>query len=290
MKMPLKSSTCCGFVAIVGEPNAGKSTFINTVVGEKVSIVSSKQQTTRNQIKGILVKEDTQIIFIDTPGFFSPHTILEKSLIANFKNSYKDADVVLVIFDASKKKCDYTLNFVSKITKEEWQKIIVVFNKVDKVQKEKLLDFADKFGQCKKIDEIFMISAKNNDGVSDVVQYLINCMPESDFIYETSLVTDQDIKFRFAEITREKLYESLFNELPYNIFVETDHIIETDTKIKIFQTITVTKSSQKSIVIGKNGDMLKKIKNQAYHDIKKIVPKNITLKIFVKMRPINKCI
>ena len=283
-------STKCGFVAVVGEPNAGKSTFVNAAVGDKVSIVSSKQQTTRQQIKGILVYENSQIIFTDTPGFFNPHTLLEKSLIANFKNSYKDADVVLVMFDVSKKNINNTINFVNNIKTEDWQKIAIVLNKTDKIKKQHLLDIANHFSKCPNIDQIFMISAKYHDGINDVVQYLATNMPNADFIYEHNQTTDQEIKFRLAEITREKLYNALFAELPYNIFVETEHIVETSTKATIFQTITVTKDSQKSIVIGANGHMLQHIKNQAYQDMKKILHKNITIKLFVKCRPIDKCV
>lgn len=290
MKSEQINCTRCGFVAVVGEPNAGKSTFVNAAIGEKVSIVSSKQQTTRNQIRGILVQNNAQIIFTDTPGFFRPHTALEKSLIANFKNSYKDADIILIIFDVSKKNSNYTINFINKMKIDDWQKVAVVLNKTDKIKKHYLFEIAKEFASCNNIDEIFMVSAKYNDGINDVVDYLAKNVPESDFMYECNKTTDQDIKFRLAEITREKLYNALFAELPYNIFVETDHIVETQTKATIFQTITVTKQSQKSIVIGKNGEMLQHIKNQAYKDIKKIMNKNITIKLFVKCRPISKCI
>jgi GTP-binding protein Era len=277
----------CGFVAVVGEPNSGKSTLVNMVVGEKISIVSPKAQTTRRQIRGIAQYENEQIVFIDTPGFFKARTSLERALVRNFRHSYEDSDVILVMIDATSSFLSMTFSFIEKLEpiKEEFgSKIIVIINKIDKASKDSILKITKKLSNYKFINEIFMISALNNDGVQDVIDYLRNCIPEGPFQYETDRKTDVDMIFRFAEITRENVYRILSDELPYSIYVETELFKETEKKVKVFQAIVVMKDSQKGIVIGAQGSRIKRIKDLSIKSMRELLDKKIELHLFVKVK------
>jgi GTP-binding protein Era len=277
----------CGFVAVVGEPNSGKSTFINAVVGEKVSIVSPKAQTTRRQIRGIAQYENEQIVFVDTPGFFKARTSLERALVRNFRHSYEDSDIVLVMIDATSSFLSMTFSFIEKLESiklEFGQKIIVAINKVDKAPKDNILKIAKKLSDYELINEIFMISALNNDGVMDVIAYLKNNVPESPFLYEVDRKTDMDMPFRLAEITRENVYKILSEELPYSIYIETELFKETEKKVKIYQAIIVMRDSQKGIVIGSKGERIKRIKELSIRSMRELTNKKIELRLFVKVK------
>ncbi|MDR0552926.1 MAG: GTPase Era [Holosporales bacterium] len=277
----------CGFVAIVGEPNSGKSTLVNAIVGEKISIVSPKAQTTRRQIRGIAQYEDEQIIFVDTPGFFRARTSLEKVLVRNFRHSYEDSDIILVMVDATSSFLSMTFSFIEKLESievESKQKIIVAINKVDKAKKDNILKIAKKLSDYKFINEVFMISALNNDGVQSVVNYLKNNIPDGPFLYETDRKTDMDMVFRLAEITRENVYKILSEELPYSIYIETELFKETDKKVRIFQAIVVMRDSQKGIVIGAKGERIKRIKDLSIRDMKELLNKKVELRLFVKVK------
>ncbi|MDR1488456.1 MAG: GTPase Era [Holosporales bacterium] len=284
--MGFDNNSRCGFVAIVGEPNAGKSTIINLFVGEKISIVSPKVQTTRRKIRGIVEYADcnTQIIFIDTPGFFTPGTPLEKALVSNFKTAYGDSDIILVVLDACKKNLSFSFNFIQKLEHYSRQKIAVLINKVDKARRENILKIAQKLSEFEFIDHIFMVSALNNDGINDVLEYLKSNIPYSHFFYPSEQKTDTDIRFRLSELTREKIYNNLFSELPYSIYVETELFKETEKKITVYQAIVVIKDSQKGIVLGKGGSMVKRIRDSAMREMNNIFPKKIELKLFVKVK------
>ena len=279
----MQNKTRCAFVSIVGEPNAGKSTLVNSIVGEKVSIVSPKIQTTRRQVKGITEIEDTQIVFIDTPGFCAPNSPLEKAIELNFKNSYKDSDIILLIIDATSKNIIPSIKFVKKAEKLDIP-FSVVINKVDVAHKENILKIAKELSQFDHIREIFMISALNSDGVEDVKKYLKHSAPEDPWLYEKGTPTDAPLKFRLSEITREKVFHHLDKELPYSIYVETESFHESEKKAKIHQSIVVMKESQKGIVLGKSGNMIKTIKDEATADMKNLLNKKIELKLFVKVK------
>jgi GTP-binding protein Era len=275
--------TRCGFVAVVGEPNSGKSTLINRIVGTKVSIVSHRVQTTRCRTRAVSQHDDchTQIVFVDTPGFFDPKTDLEKALITNFKHAYKDSDVILVMIDACSKNISTTLSFLEKL---KHRKVAAVINKVDIADKSKILKTASELSKFTFLERIFMISANNGDGVSDIVEYLKDNMPDGPYMFDPNSKTDMSIQFRLSEITREKLYQVLLAELPYNIYVETELFKETEKKAKIYQSIVVAKDSQKGIVLGSGGDRIKAIKDMAISDIKDLLDKKIELKLFVKVK------
>lgn len=275
--------TKCGFIAIVGEPNVGKSTLINLIVGEKISIVSNKIQTTRRQIRGIKVVDNSQLVFIDTPGFCRANTSLEKALISNFRYAYKDADIILLMIDPTSKNHKSSFDFIEKIKNKD-NILIVAINKIDAVKKESLLKLTESLSHYDNIKKIFMISALENDHVDDITNFLLDNIPESPFMYEEDRSTDMDIKFRLSEITREKIFNLLSKELPYSIYVETESFSSTDKKARIFQSIIVIKDSQKGIVLGKQGSKIKEIKNLAIFDMKKLLNKNIDLKLFVKVK------
>ncbi|MBQ2177291.1 MAG: GTPase Era [Alphaproteobacteria bacterium] len=278
----MQSETECAFVAIVGEPNAGKSTLVNSIVGKKVSIVSPKVQTTRRQVRGITEVGNTQLVFVDTPGFCKPNTSLEKAIEHNFKNSYQDADIILLVIDATSKSIEPSLKFLSKVPKETT--ISVVINKVDIAKKENILKIAKRISEYDFVAKTFMISASKLDGVQDIVQFLTNSARPSPWFFEPNTTTDLPMSQRLAEITREKLFSHLDKELPYSVYVETELVHETDKKAKIIQSIVVIKPSQKGIVLGKSGGMIRKLKYEAIKDMRNLLNKKIELKLFVKVK------
>lgn len=273
----------CAFVAVVGEPNAGKSTLVNSIVGEKVSIVSPKMQTTRRQIRGITELENTQIVFTDTPGFCKPNSPLEKVISSNFKNSYKDSDLILMVIDASSKSTMSSLNFIEKLKLTKIP-FVVVINKVDIAKRENILKLADEISKYDFIRRVFMISALNSDGIEDIKVFLKDSAPQSPWLFEKDKPTDAPLKFRLSEITREKIFNHLDKELPYSIYVETEVFRESEKKAKIYQSIVVMKDSQKGIVLGKSGNMIKSIKDESIKDMRELLDKKIELKLFVKVK------
>lgn len=272
----------CAFVAIIGAPNAGKSTLLNALIGEKVSIVSPKMQTTRRQIHGIIEIGHTQLVFIDTPGFCKPNTPLEKVISANFKNSYKDCDIVLLLVDSSLKDISPTVKILEGLANEV--AVAIVLNKVDIAKKENIAKIASHLSKYDFVKRFFMISALKQDGIDDVRQFLCDFAPASHWWYEANKATDLPITIRLAEITREKLFCHLDKELPYSVYVETENLHETEKKARIHQSIVVMKSSQKGIILGKAGSMIKKIKYEAINDMKILLNKKIDLRLFVKVK------
>lgn len=272
------------FVAIVGNANAGKSTLLNAIMHEKISIVSPKAQTTRTNIKGIKVINDTQLVFIDTPGFCRSGAILTKLINKNLKGAYRDADTVLVVIDATDRNHSNISKFISNLDKTEKTQIVIAINKVDLVDKCALLETADKLNNFACISAVFMISAKNNDGIDDLQNYLYNIAVNSVWFYQDAQITDSSLSFRLSEITREKIFVLLKQELPYNIYVDTECYKETNSKILIHQSIITTKCNHKMIIIGKNAQMIKEIKRLSIADMKKLLNnKSVTLKLFVRI-------
>lgn len=277
--------TKCGFIAIIGRPNAGKSTLLNFLVGEKISIVSPKVQTTRREVRGIIENNNSQLIFIDTPGICKSNTPLEKVLLSNFKKSYKDSDITLLLIDCLNKNVESDLKFLQN-KKQIQNNFIVAINKIDLMKdKTKLLPIIDKLKNYEFIKQIFLISSVTGDGIDPLKNYLSENVPESPWLYfNDHEVTDLDIKTRLSEITREKIYNNLNKELPYNIYVTTDKLHVTDKKFKILQTIVVMKDSQKGIVLGHKGSMIQKIKRETVNDIRSIFNKTVELNITVKVK------
>ena len=274
----------CGFIAVLGAPNAGKSTLVNRMVGTKVSIVSSKVQTTRTRVMGIAIKENVQLVFIDTPGIFTPKRRLDRAMVAAAWSGAAGADATLLLIDATKGLCRDSENIVARM-KGEHKRAHLVLNKVDKVKKPDLLALTQSLVDLDIFDEVFMISALKGQGVDDLVNYLAAKMPEGPWHFPDDQVSDMTERLLAAEITREKLYLQLHQELPYATTVETETWEERkDGSVKIEQVIYVVRDSQKSIILGKGGQQIKKIGEASRKELEEIFDNRVHLFLFVKVR------
>ncbi len=275
----------CGFVAVIGPTNAGKSTLVNALVGAKVSIVSHKVQTTRAPLRGIAIFGTSQIIFIDTPGIFTPKRQLDKAMVASAWGGVGDADVNALIVDAAKGVDEDLERIVEKLVGARG-KTILVLNKSDRVKdKGELLGLAQTLSSKLTFDQVFMISALSKDGLDEMKDYLARSVPEGPWHYPEDDISDAPMRVVASEITREKIYKWLHNELPYAITVETTSWKKLRKKaVRIEQTIFVERDSQKSIVLGKGGAMIKQISSEAREDLAKILPGPVHLFLFVKVR------
>jgi GTP-binding protein Era len=276
----------CIVVAIAGEPNAGKSTLMNYIIGQKISIVSPKAQTTRSVVKGIITEGDTQIVFVDTPGIFKPSKArnLERTIVRTAWRNVKETEFVCLIVDASKRTTQATKMIVEDLKKSE-KRCILVLNKVDLIKKIKLLAIAQEFNEHGIFEEIFMISAKTGHGVDDLKNYLIKIAPEGNWLYESDDITDSPMKLLASEITREKLFNHLSQELPYSVSVETEKWEEfKNGDVKVQQVIYVLKESQKGIVLGKRGALIKQIGEEARKEIGELIGTKVHLFLFVKVK------
>lgn len=276
--------TKCGFVAVVGAPNAGKSTLINDLVGSKVTIVSPKVQTTRNRILGVTLKGEAQIILVDTPGIFSsPKRRLEKAMVRNAWDSLGDADGVMLIVDASQKNFDETEAILNKL--EQYKKnITLVLNKIDLISRDNLLGLAQRFSKP-FIDQIFMISALKGDGTQDIKHYWETRLPEGPWLFPEDQLSDLSGRLLAAEITREEIFFRLHEELPYAIWVETENWEEfKNGSVKINQCIYVQRESQRAIVLGHGGAQIKAIGAAARRQLTAILKRPVHLFLQVKVK------
>lgn len=277
----------CGVITICGAPNAGKSTLINKLTGRKVSIISDKPQTTRTRLRGILTKDATQLIFIDTPGIFKPigkvDNRLNRSIVETAKNSFDGADFIIFVFDVSKNINKGTEKIIEQV-KALNSKSILVINKIDLVEKAKLLEVTQELNKLHQFDETFMLSSLKNQGTEDLLTYLVENTPEGFFLYPEDYITDQQSRFYAAEITREKLFHKLRQEIPYGIMIQTEKYEEKSKAISIHQTIVCTSEDHKKIIIGKSGSMLKNIGKSSRLELEKTFEKKVNLYLFVKVR------
>ncbi|MBR1138717.1 MULTISPECIES: GTPase Era [Bradyrhizobium] len=279
-----EAETRCGFVALIGAPNVGKSTLVNALVGSKVTIVSRKVQTTRALIRGIVIEGTSQIILVDTPGIFSPKRRLDRAMVTTAWSGAHDADLVCVLLDAKKGLDDEAQAIIDKAAAVAHQKILVV-NKVDLVPREKLLALVAAANEKLPFARTFMISALSGDGVDDLKQALAAMVPPGPFHYPEDQMSDAPMRHLAAEITREKIYSHLHQELPYQSTVETDSWTERkDGSIRIEQTIFVERDSQRKIVLGKGGATIKSIGAQSRKEIAEITGVPVHLFLFVKVR------
>ncbi len=275
-------------IALIGAPNAGKSTLANFLVGQKISIVSPKVQTTRNTIKAIMVNDETQIVFLDTPGVFIPKTTrpLERAIVRGAWQAIKEADFVCLLIDAHKAQDNKLGDNNEQILKDlEFHKIkpIIVINKVDSIRKEKVLWMIAELAN-RGFENIFLISATTGDGVEALKKHLVSITPEAPWQFNDDEITDAPMKFVASEITREKLFLKLSQDLPYSLYVKTDSWEDLDNgQVKIKQTIFVLKESQKMIVLGKGGSMIKQIGEESRKDIGEILGTKVHLFLFVKV-------
>ncbi len=274
----------CGVVSVVGIPNAGKSTLINSLVGSKVSIVSQKVQTTRSRILGIAVYDSAQIILIDTPGIFKPSKTLEKAMVGAALSSFEGSDYILHIVDVAIKNPVERNNMVFYSLAGQ-KNVILILNKIDKISKDGLLALSKEMNDAFPYIATFMISASNGKGVKDLVLYLANILPKHQWIYPEDQICDMPMRLMAAEITREKIFHQLHEEIPYSVFVETENWENfNDGSVKISQLVYVEKESQKSIVLGKNGSKIKSVGQAARKDLEDIMGQRVHLKIFVKVQ------
>jgi GTP-binding protein Era len=278
-------ATRCGVIAIIGAPNAGKSTLVNALVGAKVTIVSRKVQTTRIQIRGIAMDGASQLVLVDTPGIFAPKRRLDKAMVASAWAGAADADQVLVLVDAAKGIDEEVESLLAKLA-EQAAKPILVLNKVDRVEdKSRLLALAQDLTQHLPIERVFMIAALKGDGVAELKHYLAGNVPEGPWLYPEDELSDIPVRQLAAEVTREKIYDNLHDELPYRITVETEQWKTLrDKSVRIEQVIYVERDSQKSIVLGKGGQTIKKISQASRNELAEIVGAPVHLFLFVKVR------
>jgi GTP-binding protein Era len=273
-----------GFVALIGAPNAGKSTLLNALVGAKVSIVTHKVQTTRVPVRGIAMAGQTQIIFVDTPGIFAPKRRLDRAMVGSAWQGATDADLVALLIDAQRGLDTENKEILGKL-KEVPQPKILILNKIDTVARESLLALTAAANEAIRFEQTFMISATNGDGVSDVREYFASNMPKGPWLYPEDEISDVPMRLMAAEITREKLYLRLHEELPYQSTVETDSWEERkDGSVRIEQTIYVERDGQKKIVLGQSGKMIKSISMDAGKEISSEIEKRVHLFLHVKVR------
>jgi len=274
----------CGFVALLGAPNAGKSTLLNTIVGAKVSIVTPKVQTTRTRILGVSLAGAAQLVFIDTPGIFKPKRRLDRAMVAAAWGGASDSDVILLLIDA-KTGIDRDTRRIMDGLKESKRRAICVLNKIDTVKRPSLLALTDQLVAEDVFTDFFMISALNGDGVEDLKLELADRLPDGPWHFPEDQLSDMNDRLFAAEITREKLYLNLHQELPYALTVETETWEPFDNgAVKVEQVIFVERDSQKGIVLGKGGERIKRIRTLAQEELKDILGRDVHLFLFVKVR------
>ena len=278
------SVTRCGFVALIGAPNAGKSTITNNFVGSKVSIVSPKAQTTRTTVKGIGIYDNTQIIFLDTPGIFVPKRRLDRAMVASAWNGSGDADINVLVVDAKRGMNEETSAIIDELIKREAHAVLA-FNKIDLMEQEELQALKEEFENLFAFDAVFMFSAQSGDHMTEFYQYLADNLPESPWYYPEEQMSDMPLRLLAAEVVREKLFLNLRQELPYALTVEPElweH--KEDGSIRAEMTIYVAREGQKTIVLGHGGTMIKKIGQSAREELEELLEERIHLFLYVKVR------
>jgi GTP-binding protein Era len=277
------AQTRCGFIAVIGAPNAGKSTLVNALVGTKVAIVSRKVQTTRATLRGIAIEGASQLVLIDTPGIFEPRRRLDRAMVQAAWGGAGDADQTLLVVDAAK-GVDEDVERILKGLKDARVPLLLALNKVDRVRKERLLELAADLNARLPFAATFMISALSGDGIADLKRYLAGAVPPGPWHYPPDEVSDAPLRVLAAEITREAIYDRLHDELPYQAAVETTSWQEKKNGVRIEQTIIVERDSQKRIMLGKDGSMIKHVSMEARKELSRILERPVHLFLFVKVR------
>jgi GTP-binding protein Era len=283
--------TRCGFAAVIGAPNAGKSTLVNALVGSKVSIVTPKVQTTRMPVRGVAMRGEAQIVFVDTPGIFKPRRRLDRAMVDSAWAGASDADAVLLIVDAPeliaqpKALAAQDTQRIVEGLKTSGKKAALLLNKIDGVKRAELLPLADSLNREGAFEQVFMISALKGDGIDDVAAWVAARMPEGPWLYPEDQAADIPSRLLAAEITREKLYLRLHDELPYATAIQTEKWTDNkDGSVRIDQVIFVEREGQKGIVLGKGGQAVKKIGELARKEMEEIFDRRVHLFLFVKVR------
>jgi GTP-binding protein Era len=274
----------CGFCAIIGPPNAGKSTLVNLLAGTKVSIVSHKVQTTRSRLRAIFVEGSSQVILVDTPGIFSPKRKLDKAMVEAAWAGSVEADTTVVLIDPRQGLNEEASSILAHL-KPLQKRVMLALNKADVVRPEALLKAARDFNEGHNFSHTFMISAATGSGVADLRKAIAQAMPASPWLYPADQAADVQMRFLASEITREKIYERLHDELPYASTVETEAWEEQrDGSVKINQVIYVERDGQKAIVLGKGGQMIKQLGQMARNELEQMLDRRVHLLLFVKVR------
>jgi GTPase len=282
---PAAEATRCGFVAVIGAPNAGKSTLVNALVGAKIAIVTPKVQTTRSRLLGIAIEDATQILLVDTPGIFRPKRRLDRAMVKAAWQGAADADEIALVVDAGENPpSEETMSIVAGL-KEAGRKAILVLNKIDQAPRANLLELAQLLTAEGVFTETFMISALTGDGVEDLKGRLARCLPEGPWLYPEDQVSDAPLRFLAAEVTREQLFLQLHQEVPYATTVETESWEEfQDGSLKVSQIIYVQREGQKAIVLGKGGVRIRSIRLAAQSELGAMIGRRVHLFLFVKKR------
>lgn len=274
-----------GFVAILGRPNVGKSTFLNRVVGQKIAIMSDKAQTTRNKIQGIYTEDDAQIVFIDTPGIHKPHSRLGDFMVESALSTLNEVDAVLFMVNATQKRGRGD-DFIIERLKNVKKPIYLVINKIDQIHPDKLLQIMDDYRNTLDYAEVFPISALEGNNCPELIESLVNTLPEGPQYYPADQITDHPERFIAGELIREKVLELTREEVPHSVAVVVDRIHREDAeKVLVQATIVVERNSQKGIIIGKGGKMLKQIGVKARKDIELMLGDKAYLELWVKVQP-----
>ncbi len=276
------TKTYSGFIAIIGPTNAGKSALMNQIMGRKVSIVSHKVQTTRTNLRAVKMVGARQLIFVDTPGVFRPNRRLDRAMVGAAMDALSDADAVLLIIDATHGITDTVRGLIEKI--RDHKNIFVALNKTDAIKKSELLPIAAELNILAPFRDIFMISAMKNDGITEMLNTLATVMPESPYLFDAADAVDVPDNLYLAELTREKIYRYIHQELPYHINVVTERVdVDGDGVLDIYQKIVVQSTGHKKIVVGRGGQTLRKIGTAARHDIQNQWGVNARLHLFVRV-------
>ena len=286
-----QNATRAGFVAIIGAPNAGKSILVNALVGRKVSIVTPKVQTTRFQVRGVMMHGSAQLVLVDTPGVFAPRRRLDRAMVASAWEGADDADAIVHVVDAAAQlsQARRTVEDVERVIdglKAHELKAVLVLNKIDLIKREELLDLSQKLFETGVYSDVFMISASNGDRIKDLADFLVTLMPESPYLYPEDQIADLSERMLAAEVTREKLYLRVHDELPYGLTVETDSWKDNkDGSVRIEQTVYVEREGHKPIILGKGGQTIKWVSTAARTDLEEQLDRKVHLFLFVKVRP-----
>jgi GTPase len=277
--------TRCGFVALIGAPNAGKSTLLNRLIGAKVSIVSPKVQTTRRRVLGVAMRGDAQAVFVDTPGIFAPKRRLDRAMVAAAWSGAGDADRIVLLVDATKKRIDADTRAIIEGLKKHKRAAICAINKVDAVKHETLLKLAAELSAAFPFEQVFMISAETGDGVEDLMTEVVAQLPEGPHHFPDDQLTDLPVRLLAAEVTREHLFRQLHEEVPYALTVETESWEEfKDGSAKVSQVVYVARDNQKAIVLGKGGSRIKQVREAAQKELIEMLERKVHLFLFVKVR------
>ncbi len=274
-----------GFVTLIGAPNAGKSTLMNTMVGQKVSIVTPKVQTTRSRIRGIAMQDDAQIIFVDTPGIFSPKRRLDRAMVNAAWQGAADNDVLLLLHDCARARLDEETKMIIKKLSEQKQTAVLVLNKIDLARPEQVLSRTAELSALFQFESVFMISADTGNGLSDLKSWLAEKMPPGPFLFDPDDLSDLPVRLLAAEIMREKLFLNLHQELPYQMTVETESWVEReDGSAEVRLSVFVAREGHRGIVLGKGGLTIKRIGQAARRELEKALERRIHLMAHVKYR------